>query len=95
MTQLPVRVITLVTAILWGGCLLFVGLINLATPSYGLDFLRMMSSVYPGFHATHTFGEVILGTVYGFVDGAIAGCLFAWLYNSIKGAGSHTQESHS
>jgi len=96
MTRLSVRVMMLVTAILWGGCLLFVGLVNLAAPSYGVDFLRMMSSVYPGFHTTHTLGEVILGTIYGFVDGAIAGCLFAWLYNWIKGAGAHsTQESHS
>lgn len=96
MTQLSVKVMTLVTAILWGGCLLFVGLVNLAAPSYGVDFLRMMSSVYPGFHMTRTVGELILGTVYGFVDGAIAGCLFASLYNWIKGMSAHsTQESHS
>ena len=96
MTQISVKVMTLVTAILWGGCLLFVGLVNLAAPAYGLDFLHMMSSVYPGFHTTHTVAEVILGTVYGFVDGAIAGCLFALLYNWIKGMSTHrTQESHS
>jgi hypothetical protein len=96
MTQLSVKVMMLVTAILWGGCLLFVGLVNLAAPSYGVDFLRMMSSVYPGLHATRTAGEVILGTIYGFVDGAIAGCLFAWLYNWIKGMSAHsTQDAHS
>ena len=96
MTQISVKVMTLVTAILWGGCLLFVGLVNLAAPAYGLDFLHMMSSVYPGYHITRTAGEVILGTVYGFVDGAIAGCLCACLYNWIKGMGAHrAQESHT
>jgi hypothetical protein len=69
-------------ALLWGGCMLFVGLIHLAAPEYGLDFLRMMSSVYPGFHPSGV-GELLLGTAYGLVDGAIAGCLFAWLYNAI------------
>ena len=95
MTQLSGKVMALVTAILWGGCLLLVGLINLAAPAYGTDFLRMMSSVYPGLHATRTVGEVIIGTVYGFVDGAIGGYLFALLYNWIKGMSAHsTQDAH-
>lgn len=92
MMRLSVKVMTIVTAILWGGCLLFVGLINLGAPSYGADFLRMMSSVYPGFHDTRTIGEVIVGTVYGLIDGAIAGCLFALLYDWIAGVGTHTVE---
>ena len=45
----------------------------LGAPSYGGDFLRMVSSVYPGFHDTRTAGEVIVGMVYGLADGAIAG----------------------
>lgn len=79
--RLSARVMALVAALLWGGCMLFVALVNMGAPSYGTDFLRMMSSVYPGFHDTRTWGEVILGTIYGLVDGAIAGLLFAWLYN--------------
>ena len=95
MVRLSTKVMSLVTAMLWGGCLLIVGLINLAAPSYGIDFLRMMSSVYPGFHASHTLSEVILATVYGLVDGAIGGCLFAWLYNGITGMNArHTQDAH-
>ena len=79
--RLSARVMALVAGLLWGGCMLFVGLVNLAAPSYGSDFLRMMSSVYPGFHDTRTWGEIILGTIYGLVDGAVGGLLFAWLYN--------------
>ena len=92
MKRLSTWVMTLVPAILWGGCMLIVGLINLAAPSYGLDFLRMMSSVYPGFHLTHTAGEIVLGTVYGLADGAIAGYLFAMLYNWFAGMGAHSMQ---
>jgi hypothetical protein len=75
-----VRAITVASAILWGGCMLLVGLINLADPSYGGEFLHMMSSVYPGADTARTIGRVLLGAGYGFIDGAIAGCLFAALY---------------
>ncbi len=85
MARISARAMALVAALLWGGCLLLVGLINIGTPSYGAEFLRMMSSVYPGFHDTRTWGEVVLGAVYGLVDGAIAGLLFAWLYNWAAG----------
>ena len=88
------RVMTATTALLWGGCMLFVGLVNLAAPAYGIDFLRMMSSVYPGFQPAHKIGEVLLGTVYGLIDGAIAGVLFAWLYNWIARETS-SQRAHS
>ena len=40
----------------------------------------MMSSVYPGADTARTLGSVLLGGVYGFVDGAVAAYLFAMLY---------------
>lgn len=75
-----IRAITVTSAILWGGCMLLVGLINLADASYGSEFLHMMSSVYPGADTARTIGRVLLGTLYGLIDGAIAGYLFAVLY---------------
>ena len=68
-------------AIIWGGAILLVGLINLVWPGYGISFLKMTSSVYPWFHASHTFRSVVIGTIDGLVDGAVAGLLFALLYN--------------
>lgn len=82
-----VKGFALTFACLWGGCLLFVGLINLADPSYGGEFLRMMNSVYPGADSTRTIGKVLLGTLYGFIDGGICGLLFAWLYRLFAGNG--------
>jgi hypothetical protein len=65
---------------------LFVGLIHMATPSYGTDFLRMMNSVYPSTDTAPTLARVSLGALYGFLDGAAAGCLFGLLYSAF----SHT-----
>jgi len=80
--MISIKAVTLTSALLWGGAMLFVGLINLADASYGAAFLHMMSSVYPGADTARTFGKVILGTIYGFVDGAIAGYLFAVIYKA-------------
>jgi hypothetical protein len=68
-------------ALLWGGALLSVGLVNLAIPSYGADFLRIVSSIYPGYHASSTLLDALVGAGYGLVDGGIAGFLLAWLFN--------------
>ena len=66
--------------LLWGGAMLAAGLAHLFNPSYGMEFLRVMSSVYPGFHGSPTLGSVLVGTIYGLVDGAICGYLLGWLY---------------
>ncbi len=42
-----------------------------------------MASVYPGYAATPTVGQVIIGTLYGLLDGVVVGAVFAWLYNTI------------
>jgi hypothetical protein len=80
--KLSIRALMITAALLWGGGLLLVGLLNLASESYGLAFLQMMSSVYPGFHVSRTLGDVLVGSVYAAVDGAICGLLFGWLYNA-------------
>jgi hypothetical protein len=87
--RVSVKAITLSSAILWGFAMLFVGLIHMAAPSYGGDFLRIMSSVYPGADTAPTLGRVLLGTAYGFVDGAFAGAIFGWLYGAFAGGADH------
>lgn len=86
--RLSIKGSAFAAGLLWGGCLLFLGLINLASPTYGTGFLQLMSSVYPFFHASRTIGDVVMGTVDGLVDGAVAGVLFAWLYNLFSGRGA-------
>lgn len=78
--MISIKAVTLSSALMWGGAMLVVGLINLADASYGGAFLHLMSSVYPGADTTRTIGKVALGAIYGFVDGAAAGYIFSALY---------------
>lgn len=70
-------------AALWAGSFLLVGLVNLSAPTYGLEFLELMASLYPGYTADRTFESVLVGTGYALVDGAVGGWLFGWLYNRL------------
>jgi len=83
--RLSVRCFAGSAGVLWGSGLLLVGLVNLAVPTYGTAFLSMLSSVYPGFHGSQTLGDVLLGALYGLLDGGIAGLLFACIYNALAG----------
>jgi hypothetical protein len=79
--KINVKALAVASAILWGAAMLGMGLANLIWSGYGQQFLQTMASVYFGYHATRSIAEVIVGTLYGFVDGLIAGAVFAWLYN--------------
>ena len=88
--SLSIRSLAITSALLWGGGVLFVGLVNLAAPSYGIVFLQCVSSIYPGFHNSRHFLDVFVGTGYALFDGAVGGAIFGWLYNSFSGRSRHT-----
>ena len=79
--KLSIKGLALAFGIVWGAGLLFVGMANQVSPEYGSDFLRLMS-IYPGY-TPGGFGSVLLLTVWGVVDGAVAGAAVAWLYNRL------------
>lgn len=81
--RLSVRALALTGAILWGGALLFCGFANAIWPTYGVAFLQMMASVYPGYQATGSPLSILVGTLYAALDGAVAGLLFGWIYNRV------------
>ena len=83
--MLNVKALGIASGLLWGACILVIGLANLAWPGYGLAFLDLAASIYPGYEVGG-FGSVIWGTLYGLVDGAIAGIIVAWLYNKFAGS---------
>ena len=84
--KFSVKGLAFASAILWGVAMLGMGLANLIWANYGQQFLQTMASAYPGYHATRSVAEVIVGTLYGAVDGFIAGAIFAWLYNQFAGS---------
>lgn len=84
--RLSAKALAIAMAALWGGCMFFVGLVHVVAPAYGAEFLRAVSSIYPGYNAAPTLASLIIGTVWGILDGAVGGYLFGWLYNL---AGDH------
>lgn len=84
---LSTRALAWTMALLWGGAILLVGILNLLFSGYGVAFLEWAASFYPGYAGPGGFGSVVVATLYGLVDGAICGWLLAWLYNLFAGAG--------
>ena len=85
--KLSIKGLALASGILWGVAMLGMGLANLVWSGYGQQFLQTMASVYFGYHATRSIAGVIVGTLYGTVDGLLGGAVFAWLYNQFATPG--------
>jgi hypothetical protein len=83
--KLNLKALMVTFAILWAGAVLLVGVANLIWPGYGKSFLLILASIYPGYAASGSFGDVIVGSLYALVDAAILGLVFGWLYNLIAG----------
>ena len=81
--QLDIKAFSIAFALVWGGIILLVGIANAIWPPYGAGLLQLAASIYPGYAVTGSFGSIVLGTIYGLVDGAIGGLIFAWLYNRL------------
>ncbi len=75
----------LAAGILWSLALFLTGIANLLWEGYGLPFLQLMASVYPGYKAGRSVGDLIVGSLYALLDGGICGLVFAWLYNMFSG----------
>jgi len=81
--RLSLRGMVVAAAVMWGGAILLVGLMNIVRPTYGINFLQMTSSVYPWFHSAHSLRNVLIGTIDGAIDGAIAALIFVGIYNAL------------
>ncbi len=79
--KLSIKSLAITAGIIWGGSILLLGIANVIWPSYALGFLQIVDSIYPGYHAGTGGRSVIAGTLYGLIDGAIGGLIFAWVYN--------------
>ena len=86
--KLDLKALTISVAVVWAGAVLIVGVANAIWPGYGKAFLMVLASIYPGFGATGTLGDALVGSGYALVDAAIVGLIFGWLYNFIAVAKS-------
>jgi ABC-type phosphate transport system permease subunit len=86
--RLNLKAITITAGIIWALAIFLVGIMNLIWSGYGNAFLQVIASLYPGFDAERSIGDVIVGTVYALVDGAACGFVFGWIYNLFAGKSS-------
>ena len=83
--KLNVKAMTITAGVLWAISVFLVGVFNLIWEGYGQAMLDLIASIYPGYKATASIGDVIVGTLYALLDGVVAGAIFAWLYNIFAG----------
>lgn len=83
--KLNIKALVFASGIIWGAALLLTGLLNLIWSGYASTFLQVFASIYPGYDASGSAGDLLVGTLYGLVDGATFGLFFGWLYNAFVG----------
>ena len=83
--KLDVKAFAVTVGIFWAGAICLTGMANLIWSGYGSAFLQMFASLYPGYQATGAVGDLIVGTLYALVDGAITGLIFVFIYNALVG----------
>ena len=84
---LNAKAFALTVGVIWAGGLFLVILVNMIWSGYAVAFLDVVDSIYPGFHRGSGSG-LIIGPLYALLDGAVAGWIFAWLYNRLSGQGA-------
>ncbi len=57
------------------------GMLNMLFEGYGQAFLDLLASLYPGYKASGTAGDLVIGCFYAATDGIIALGGLALLYN--------------
>ena len=80
MYKLNVKALAIALGSAWALCMLFAGWASIF--GWSTKFVEIMSSVYIGFEPTFLGG--IVGAIWGFVDGAIAGLVIAIIYNVVS-----------
>ncbi|HUY82842.1 MAG TPA: bacteriophage holin [Acidobacteriaceae bacterium] len=63
--------------LLWACAIFFLGIT--AIFGWGAELVKVFASLYIGYAAS--FAGAIIGALWAFVDGYIAGAVGAWLYN--------------
>ena len=79
--KLSIKGFAIAAAVIWGLAMMMVNSANMMFPGYGVEFLAVVSSVYPGYEPGLGVRSIVVGTLYGMVDAAIAAIIFAWIYN--------------
>ena len=83
--KLDVKAFVVTMGIFYGLTIGLTGIGNLIWCGYGSTFLQSLASVYPGYDAAGTIGDLIVGILYALFDGAVMGLIFVCIYNALVG----------
>ena len=78
MARLDVHAFGLLIGVLWGLCVLGLGLTAKGSGRGG-RLVKLLATVYRGY--APAWPGSLIGGLWGFFDGGIGGILIAWLYN--------------
>jgi hypothetical protein len=67
--RLHISAMTFASGILCGAAVSVTGVANLVWPGYGIEFLRLLASFYPGYKASGSIADLIVGILYALADG--------------------------
>ena len=79
--EVNTKVIALTLGIVWSLYLLAISIIAMSSEFYGHNVAKFIMTVYPGY--TLSFVGVIYGMLWAFLDGAIFGVVFSFIYNQV------------
>jgi hypothetical protein len=82
--RLSIKALTLASAATFALIMLLMGLLALAKPDWGAEFMGIVGILHPGAHGVNIVA-VLISTIYAAVHGAFTGALIAWLYNRFLG----------
>jgi hypothetical protein len=82
--KLSIKNFAITCSVFWSLAVLIVNAANYFWPDYGVSFLTVIASIYPGYEAMQGIGSIIVGSLYALVDAGIGGALFAWIYNKLS-----------
>ena len=80
--RLNAKAFALACGVLWG-LTVFLATVWLVIFGFEGQLMQQLDHFYFGYSVSWL--GAIVGAVWGFVDGAIGGFVFAWLYNKIAG----------
>jgi hypothetical protein len=81
--KLSIKAFALTSGILWGAIVCF-STLWLLIRGYDGRLISQLDHFYVGY--TFSAAGAFVGLGWGFVDGALLGAIFAWLYNRLAGA---------
>jgi hypothetical protein len=79
--EVNTKVIALTLGIVWSLYLLAISIIAMSSEAYGHNVAEFIMTVYPGYALS--FVGVIYGMLWAFLDGAIFGVVFSFIYNQV------------